>query len=99
MRKAKPRVVVMLSKSAWNPFSQFLLSRGAIALDCPPVYSSGKKLEALSFKLLRELDFTTLFVRSRQHPSMPDFKIGIDDRAIASTVRWFLSSQAKLRKS
>ncbi len=89
--QAKPRVVIVLSFAAWNPFSNFLKSKGAASFASPPAFPNGRSLYAVTLKLAPEIPFSTLFVKSRQHPSMPFFKIGVDDEAIRRTVDSFLT--------
>jgi hypothetical protein len=95
LNEARPRVIIVLSFPAWNPFTDFLRDRSK-PLSPPAVYPNGKSLLAFTFRISPELEFDTLILKSRQHPSMPFFKIGRDDVAIAKTVDWFLQTQSGL---
>ena len=97
MADARPCVVVVLSKAAWDPFEQALIDTGrvVVAFDAaanPTPSRTRKPMKRLLARLCEDLPYPTAVILSPVHPYM-GFARGVDDQAIVEPLRELLSAQ------
>lgn len=83
MKSSHPRIIVVLSKRAWKPLTDYLKFCIIECIDKQPTDAYTIQMPNCSFK--------TLILRSPQHPSMPYFS-DLHCEQISKTVKWFLKN-------
>jgi hypothetical protein len=102
MTDARPAVIVVLSKAAWDPFEKALIATQRIvaSFEAAPntVPSSTRKLmKRLLIRVSDDLPYPTAAILSPVHPSM-GFARGVDDRSIIAPLRELIEAQRDAAK-
>lgn len=99
LAEARPAVIVVLSKAAWDPFREGLAQSGRIVKEWEAAFHPQpsrvrKAMKRLFARVADDLPYHTSVILSPVHPSMA-FAKGIDDRAIIDPLRALLAQAKK----